>query len=481
MKPSSPKLTDTHIAGLMAQTDRAYHVALRATGVPALAEEAVQEAYAAMIQKPPQDLGPDERVGYFFRTVRGIALNMQRSSRRQKVREEIHAMSNRPQAGGADEAAARNELASAARHAMTDLPQDEREAIGLCCEMDLTHREAAEILGVPESTLGARLNRGLEKLRLRLSAQGFASLAPLGIAGALGELGVVKAPAGLSASLQALSANVAKAGAAASAKIAAKSVAAKHAAAGAGIGTKVAIAAVLVVSASGAYVAMQRDAPKAKAPEKEEAPAIEAAAPAAGVPAAAKAKPPATPRMVWQDSFETLDPWSVTEWRAKGNILFEQVAEDAHSPPSALRFKYTFPNLKPKNRQMDDWLVNHRTFERQLQVAEGARRLRLWLKVVSNKPGAEFNLALYPADRKSAWSFSLKLDEMGDGWTELEFDLNAMPGYWRENVLSRYGKEVPPLEPKQIAFMEIGMNWADAEVLLDDLEFVTEPEPDAEF
>ncbi|MBE7464213.1 MAG: sigma-70 family RNA polymerase sigma factor [Planctomycetes bacterium] len=446
---------------LAGEADRAYCTALRVTGNPALAEEVVQETFLQLLRKPPRDQGPEALLAYFLKAVHGRAVNALRASHRDKRREESFAVGEASKSS-APAGAEQREMARAAQESLERLPSEERVAVSLCCEQGLTRRVASGVLGIPERTVSKRVERGLEKLRSLLTAQGYASVAALGIAGALGELGAVPAPAGLSASLAKLAAGGGLSLAGAGTKGTLKVLAAKKAA-GASLGAQAALAAVLVAAAGGAFVALR---PKPQPPRK---------------PAAAPAPPPspqpAAVRRVWHESFEDLKPWIVTAWREPGGIQFEQVLNGAYTPPACLRFTYTFPRLKPQDRQMDEWLANHRTFERTLTVARGARRGRFWMKVLSNGGEAEFNLALYPADRKSAWSYNKKLAELGAGWTQLEFDLKAMPKYWKEDESERTGHEVPPLDPGQIAFMEIGMNWADGDVLLDEIEFVTDPEP----
>lgn len=199
------------IEALAAHADRAYLLALRICGSAAQAEEAVQEAYARLLLKPPpRDLGPEAALAYFLQATRYTAMDLSKSARRRKRREESHAMGEFRSAEAPDNSALRSEAAQAARAALSVLPVDEREAVSLCCEMDLSRKAASEILGVPERTLSARVNRGLEKLRARLEAQGYAALTPLAIGEGLRSLGVPPAPQGVTQSMGEIAASAAR-------------------------------------------------------------------------------------------------------------------------------------------------------------------------------------------------------------------------------------------------------------------------------
>lgn len=74
---------------------------------------------------------------------------------------------------------------SLVRRALSALPEKEREAVGLCYEMNLSHAEAAVVMGIPRRTLTEYLNRGLERMRRSLTAQGLAVATPALLAAAL--------------------------------------------------------------------------------------------------------------------------------------------------------------------------------------------------------------------------------------------------------------------------------------------------------
>lgn len=466
MKPSRRRLSRRQLDLLLSQADRAFHVALRASGNAAVAEEAVQEAFAVMIRKPPTMRSEAEWTAYFLQVVRGVALNARRGSQREKIREEFHAMTYSQQTLSGDEIAARKELGRAARTALSDLPQPEREAVSLCCEMDMTHHEAAGMLGVPESTLGAQLHRGLERLRTRLVTEGFVAVVPVGIAGALGHMGPVAAPANLTAALNQLSISAATAGKAFGAKASASSLAGKKAAT-AGAGAKAAVFAVVAVTflATAWYFARQ------PAPQPPLVPVVTPPIPVA-VPAATPATaPPIREITEWQESFNGIEDWQVTAWCKPGNLDFQFDPARFRTAPGGLWMRYNYPEIRAATGREDDWLVNHRTVERTVKAPASATHVRLWIQVIACKPGARFNIAFYPAARKSAWSMDLELTDVGPGWHCMEAELRRMPEYWQEDQGVLRDSEVPPLPPESIAVIEMGGNIADAEWIVDDIEF----------
>ena len=230
------------VGELAQESPRAYLLALRVTGTPALAEEAVQEAYAKLLANPLKDEGYDQAVVYLFKAVRGTALNLARSSRNRKQREDAYAVRRDTTSSAPDAVSETAEVASAARSALAELPPEEREAVSLCYEQDLSHAMVSKILEVPERTVYNRVERGLEKLRSMLAAQGFASLTPLVIGEGLRELGVPPAPSGLMRAVTDL------AGGAQKTVHAAKYTGGKAAAAKTGAGMKV-VAGVVLASA----------------------------------------------------------------------------------------------------------------------------------------------------------------------------------------------------------------------------------------
>jgi RNA polymerase sigma-70 factor (ECF subfamily) len=58
--------------------------------------------------------------------------------------------------------------ASAAEHALAELPEDQRMAVALVLIEGLSYREAADVLEIPMGTLTSRLVRGRLALQERL-------------------------------------------------------------------------------------------------------------------------------------------------------------------------------------------------------------------------------------------------------------------------------------------------------------------------
>ena len=72
------------LAGWVGQTDRAYLLALRTTGAPDLAEEAVQQVYTRLLLRPPEDRGEEAAMAYFLKAVHGAAVDLTRSTSRRR-------------------------------------------------------------------------------------------------------------------------------------------------------------------------------------------------------------------------------------------------------------------------------------------------------------------------------------------------------------------------------------------------------------
>ena len=66
-----------------------------------------------------------------------------------------------------------NELQTALNKGLSQLPPIEREPFVLCMLEKITHRNASNILRIPESTLRLRLKKGMDRLRKSLLCAGW--------------------------------------------------------------------------------------------------------------------------------------------------------------------------------------------------------------------------------------------------------------------------------------------------------------------
>jgi len=197
----------------------AYRLAACILGDPGAAEDVIQQAYLAAIEKLRSGSPPVEERTWFLKVVSNTAKYRLRSEANRRRREaavsDTKTIENRP---------VDRELSAALKKAFAALEPGQRAALGLCYFDDLTRREAAAVLEIPKSTLADRVEEGLRKLRRSLGKAGY----PAATAGVVEGLRhtAPALPAGLAAKLEALVAGA----------MGAKTALAGGAAAGAGAG-----------------------------------------------------------------------------------------------------------------------------------------------------------------------------------------------------------------------------------------------------
>ena len=157
--------------------DLAWRMALRITGEPAGADDALQEglisAYRALDRVEPRNLR-----GWFVRIVQNAARDALRRERRRPTlpirsgeRSDISGERGavaEPQAGAASDpvlAAERGELAGELAAALEQIPEERRTAILLYDVDGYDYAEVAEITGCSVGTVKSRISRGRGELR----------------------------------------------------------------------------------------------------------------------------------------------------------------------------------------------------------------------------------------------------------------------------------------------------------------------------
>ncbi len=142
-----------------------FRTALAVTRCAALAEDAVHEAFRKLLstERRIEDL----RV-YVYRAVRNAAVDVASRDARERVEPSWTADETLDGAAGPWERASRREESTALIGALFALPEDERSVVALRVYGELTFREIAVALDVPEATASSRYYRALRHLRSKL-------------------------------------------------------------------------------------------------------------------------------------------------------------------------------------------------------------------------------------------------------------------------------------------------------------------------
>ncbi len=148
--------------------DRLYAAARALCGDPHLAEDLVQDTYAAVLSRPRWLSGSDE-LGYLLRALRN------------RWRDELRTRARRPQPASLDDENAELPRAvtpspeavldgRAVLDVVHELPSPYRETLVAIDVIGLSYAEGGQALGVPTGTVMSRLHRGRAKVAERLRA-----------------------------------------------------------------------------------------------------------------------------------------------------------------------------------------------------------------------------------------------------------------------------------------------------------------------
>lgn len=135
---------------------------------PGVAEELAQDVLLELWRRREQLPDGSSIPGYLMQAARNRALNHLRHLQVQKKSQVyVEAMSEPAEQADADTQA--NELESAIREAIADLPPRTREVFLMSRERNLKYSEIAEQLGVTVKAVEANMSRALRQLREKLS------------------------------------------------------------------------------------------------------------------------------------------------------------------------------------------------------------------------------------------------------------------------------------------------------------------------
>ncbi len=176
--PPDAQLLAAHVAGdqdafttlVRRHRDRLYAVALRTTGDPEEAADALQDALVSAYRRAGTFRGEAAVTTWLHRIVVNASLDR---LRRRRARPSVPLPDDDPQTGWGElvdprDEVDRLELRFEIDRALADLPVDQRAAIVLVDVEGLPVADAALVLGVPEGTVKSRCSRGRAKLALAL-------------------------------------------------------------------------------------------------------------------------------------------------------------------------------------------------------------------------------------------------------------------------------------------------------------------------
>lgn len=144
------------------------------------AEDVVQQALLVALTKTPSE----DPWAWFAGVVVNTARNRRRKRWRRSAREGSLEGASLPSQGlDPAERAEREELIARLHSSLAELPEDQREALALTHLAGLSHKAAAESLGVARETVTARARKGLDSLRSQLGAKEVAAALTLAAAG----------------------------------------------------------------------------------------------------------------------------------------------------------------------------------------------------------------------------------------------------------------------------------------------------------
>lgn len=174
---SDGELLAAHVAGhpdafteiVRRHRDRLWAVALKTTGDPEDAADALQDALISAYRRASQFRGDSQVTTWLHRIVVNACLDrMRRRGSRPTVPLPVEEETGIPVPDPEDRIA-RRELQLDIAAALAELPEDQREAVALVDIEGWSVEQAALMLGCPAGTVKSRCSRGRAKLAKRLS------------------------------------------------------------------------------------------------------------------------------------------------------------------------------------------------------------------------------------------------------------------------------------------------------------------------
>jgi RNA polymerase sigma-70 factor, ECF subfamily len=146
-----------------------YSVAFRVLNDPMAAEEVTQDTFMRLWKKAyTYDPQKGRFVTWLLTVTRRIAIDMLRQWKQRDPKAGMAFIDENPdlweKALATDSTA--NDLRRTLASAMTQIPEDQREAIELAYFYGMSHSDIAEYLQIPLGTIKTRIRQGMQKLRV---------------------------------------------------------------------------------------------------------------------------------------------------------------------------------------------------------------------------------------------------------------------------------------------------------------------------
>ncbi len=138
--------------------------ATRYIGSVDLAKDICQEVFLKLISKPPRVLICDRLAPWLFRVTRNLAIDKQRSRKFEIHEEEVSV----PELHSEDdplESLAQKSDAALIRNLVNELPPDLRDVVELRIDGEVSFKDIAVVLQIPQGTALWRMHRAVELLR----------------------------------------------------------------------------------------------------------------------------------------------------------------------------------------------------------------------------------------------------------------------------------------------------------------------------
>jgi RNA polymerase sigma-70 factor (ECF subfamily) len=158
---------DPHALG--DHVDRLYRAAWSLCGSREEAEDLVQETFARVLRKP-RFLHSEDDLGYLLRVLRNTYFSQRRSSSRRPQTTPLPEDLDYIEDPSASQPEARVE-AAVLYAAISELPDDFRDALVAIDVVGLSYREAARALKVREATITTRLHRARQRVARALTSE----------------------------------------------------------------------------------------------------------------------------------------------------------------------------------------------------------------------------------------------------------------------------------------------------------------------